>query len=119
MSNTDPREQRNTRRALARSSRSTNPSVTPRRQKDGWLTTRARTDEAHVTVYSLHVLQKRIQQVIRRTKQGQSATVQDLESIRNAMLALWHDAHRLTPPGIPLSYEEFQGEIRPRRLKPE
>lgn len=84
------------------------------RRTDGWLATRARTDQAHVTVYSLHVLQKRIQNVIRSAKQGRLVSAEDLESVRAAMLGLWHDAHRLTPPGVPLSYEEFLGQPRRR-----
>lgn len=86
----------------------------PKRPSDGWLATRARTDEAHVTVYSLHVLQKRIQHVMRRARQGQPISAEDLENVRGAMLVLWHDAHRLTPPGVPLSYEEFKGQPRRR-----
>ena len=86
-----------------------------RRTSAGWLATRARTDQAHVTVYSLHVLQKRVQNVIRSAKRGTAPSIKDLETIRKAVLRLWHDAHQLTPPGVPLGYEEFQSRALSRR----
>ena len=66
-----------------------------------------------MTVYSLHVLQKRVQTVLRLAKQGVVPSIEDLETIRDAMLQLWHDAHRLTP-GVPPSYEEFHGSPQRR-----
>jgi hypothetical protein len=67
-----------------------------------------------VTVYSLHVLQKRVQAVLRLAKQGIVPSIEDFGTIRDAMLQLWHDAHRLTPEGVPLSYEEFHGSPQRR-----
>lgn len=74
----------------------------------GWLSTRARTDLAHVTVYSLHTIQKRTQAIVRRHRSGQPLSDSVVEALREAMLDLWHDAHRYTPKGVPLSYEEAQ-----------
>jgi len=74
----------------------------------GWLSTRARTDLAYVRVYSLHVLQKRIQGLVRRVRQGDQLKIEQLETVRQAMLTLWHDAHQYTPSGVPLSYEQFE-----------
>jgi len=78
------------------------------RASSGWLSTRARTDLAYVRVYSLHVLQKRIQGLVRRVRQGDQLKIEQLETVRQAMLTLWHDAHQYTPSGVPLSYEQFE-----------
>lgn len=76
------------------------------RERQGWLSTRARTDLASVTVYALHVLQERIQKVIRRRNQGHEVSADNLQSIREAVLALWRDAKRHTRNGVPLRYED-------------
>lgn len=81
--------------------------MSKRAAKGGWLSTRAKIDLAHVKVYSLHVLQTRVQTLIRRQKKGQMISAEDLQEIRSAMLRLWHDAHEHTPKGVPLSYEEY------------
>lgn len=78
--------------------------------KGGWLSTRARTDLAQVTVYSLHTLQDRTQKLIRSHKQGHVVSAEDLQQIREAMLQLWHDAHKYTK-GVPLSYEDYLKSI--------
>jgi hypothetical protein len=91
---------------------SVKPAVGVGRGRAGWLSTRARTDLAHVTVYALHVLQTRIQNVIRRSKKGHPPTLEELEGVRQSMLDLWHDAHRHTPPGVPLSNEQYQQQTR-------
>jgi hypothetical protein len=80
--------------------------------KGGWLSTRAKMDLAYVRVYSLHLLQKRIQKIIRREKQGHVVSADDLQAIREAMLQLWHDAHEHTPMGTPLSYEQYIEQAR-------
>jgi hypothetical protein len=92
----------------AKNASGVSPETTVGRGRAGWLSTRARTDLAHVTVYSLHVLQKRIQGVIRRFKAGHQPTLDEWQGVRESMLALWHDAHRHTPRGVPLSYEDYQ-----------
>jgi hypothetical protein len=94
---------------------SAKPGVGAGRGRAGWLSTPARTDLAHVTVYALHVLKTRVQTVIRRSKQGHPPTLDELEGVRQSMLDLWHDAHRRTPPGAPLSNEQYQEQMERSR----
>ena len=95
--------------------------ATPRRGRSpkapGWLSTRARTDLARVTVYSLHALQKRTQAIVRHHRSGQPLSESAVEALRAAMLGLWDDAHRYTPKDVPLSYEEAQKMKSPSRPK--
>lgn len=89
------------------------PQSGRRPKAPGWLSTRARTDLARVTVYSLHALQKRTQAIVRHHRSGQPLSESAVEALRAAMLGLWDDAHRYTPKEVPLSYEEAQKMTSP------
>ena len=76
-----------------------------RKAGGGWLSGRARTDLARVTVYSLHVMQKRTQDLVRHYKTGEPIPERQVTALHDSMLELWHDAKEHTPEGVPLSYE--------------